>query len=859
MLAVVRRFLASCSLSGILILSSAVLGDDGGEGGDALPRMPGQWNPVPDTGSPSVLPALFGRETHRPAVQTQPGPDGKPAVVVSVYEKPALYGLTSSPDGRRLTALAYADTIDSQELMPLYDDPGLGDPLGLAFDPLGNTLYTMFVSFWPDYSRFSCCTINTETGQCICGELPSQEAAYVGLAFDSGRGRLFTVMLRTEGQFVCELSPDYYPIWQDALPPVSGSYTITDLAIDSQNGILYVLSSDDTSACRLVVYHLDSGLTRTIDLTGPYSTEPYKAAFDPCSGELLFLGRSGDSLYSMDPAHESAPRLVGLIQSSAPNAITFWRPESWGLDYAALDGVTWSREQIDNQQGSDWDPLWFWGGQRFHTCGSISDPELGRIDGTSFLYRDDGQLVVAWAQRVDNLFSEILVSARDPFTGAWNPLGGSAHGIPSNKLPGISSTFAFATDPKILLARMNGRDTLVVIWLERFDSPTSAGDLYARYFDEDAGQWLEMGLGCATENGLTGSGGKVDSFDAVVLPSGSPDGRRILLAYSQDIYDREPIFVRTWDDASQSWPEFSPGSAFSDFGISSPPVGAFDSHPTIAVGPDSGTIFIAWRRQTPAEPWQVLGKKRVVWEPYWVNVGYEGRIHRPAQTAATISHPTATFDKQFVVAWEQDLPTASGKREVLAKVWQDSVWQEIGAGSSTAGGLSGSYAAESVYPQLMTDPNRQPILAWDEGGEAYLRRFDQPLTQPGDCDGDGVPDDVVIADCFPPWLTWCNDCNENGVPDGCDIDTGYSWDINPSNGVPDECEQLALGDLNCNFDVDTDDIPHFVQALLDPQGYWKTHDGSLYPPCEWLLADMNGDSSIDGRDLAAFIDALLSP
>ncbi len=54
-----------------------------------------------------------------------------------------------------------------------------------------------------------------------------------------------------------------------------------------------------------------------------------------------------------------------------------------------------------------------------------------------------------------------------------------------------------------------------------------------------------------------------------------------------------------------------------------------------------------------------------------------------------------------------------------------------------------------------------------------------------DCNGNGVPDECDVANCID--VVACDDCNLNGVPDGCDIDSGGSLDVDPVDGIPDEC------------------------------------------------------------------------
>ncbi len=82
--------------------------------------------------------------------------------------------------------------------------------------------------------------------------------------------------------------------------------------------------------------------------------------------------------------------------------------------------------------------------------------------------------------------------------------------------------------------------------------------------------------------------------------------------------------------------------------------------------------------------------------------------------------------------------------------------------------------------------------------------------------------------------------------------TNYSiWDESDATFAV-TSEEYQLGDLNCDTFVDLDDVPHFVQALVDPAGYDATH-GS----CDRMLANMNGDSTVDGDDVAGFIAELV--
>jgi hypothetical protein len=59
------------------------------------------------------------------------------------------------------------------------------------------------------------------------------------------------------------------------------------------------------------------------------------------------------------------------------------------------------------------------------------------------------------------------------------------------------------------------------------------------------------------------------------------------------------------------------------------------------------------------------------------------------------------------------------------------------------------------------------------------------------------------------------------------------------------------GDLDCDGDVDFDDISPFVLALSGYEGYH-----GAYPTCYWLNADCNSDGTVDFGDINAFVALL---
>ncbi|MDO8631373.1 MAG: hypothetical protein Q7R41_12865, partial [Phycisphaerales bacterium] len=82
-----------------------------------------------------------------------------------------------------------------------------------------------------------------------------------------------------------------------------------------------------------------------------------------------------------------------------------------------------------------------------------------------------------------------------------------------------------------------------------------------------------------------------------------------------------------------------------------------------------------------------------------------------------------------------------------------------------------------------------------------------------DCQPNGIPDDVDIANC-PPNDPDCQDCNGNLKPDECDIRDGLDTDCN-LNGVPDFCE-LATRDCQPNGIPDDCDITSGTSLDVSP-------------------------------------------
>jgi len=97
-------------------------------------------------------------------------------------------------------------------------------------------------------------------------------------------------------------------------------------------------------------------------------------------------------------------------------------------------------------------------------------------------------------------------------------------------------------------------------------------------------------------------------------------------------------------------------------------------------------------------------------------------------------------------------------------------------------------AATSVTPN---PPPADPPAAVTTDHPSLEPCSDCHFATGGDCDANGVPDEVDLATCGDE--PGCDDCNLNGVLDTCDISDGESLDLNPADGAPDECSEFISG------------------------------------------------------------------
>jgi hypothetical protein len=153
-------------------------------------------------------------------------------------------------------------------------------------------------------------------------------------------------------------------------------------------------------------------------------------------------------------------------------------------------------------------------------------------------------------------------------------------------------------------------------------------------------------------------------------------------------------------------------------------------------------------------------------------------------------------------------------------------------------------------------PGVVEVLGRDEGGADAFGRLTTLTAPDGATEGElgsavaasqtsvlvGAPaaDPLERTNAGAAILITLGDCNANGIVDPCDLAIGASVDFDGS-GVPDECEDICVGDIDGDDDVGTNDL----LALLASWG-----------PCpDGCAADLDGSENVDVGDLLLLLSA----
>ena len=295
------------------------------------------------------------------------------------------------------------------------------------------------------------------------------------------------------------------------------------------------------------------------------------------------------------------------------------------------------------------------------------------------------------------LFLTLGAAPAQPEANAgWTEIGtGSASGA------GISNDQGHAANPSMAITATG---TPIIAW-------SASGEIYVRRWD--GANWVEMGAGSASGGGISQNGGVSGWPSLTLMPDGSP-----IIAWEDDSDGDRDIFLRRWNGSS--WVEM--GGSASGGGISQN--GGESRWPSLRVSA-AGVPYVAWE-DTSGGNREIFVRR---WNgTAWVEVGSGSASGGGISNDSTGSRrPSLGIDAtgDLFIAWENIDGTS---HDIFVQRWNGSAWVEMGAGSANGGGISNDIA-QSFWPSLAVPPDGKPVVVCgsDPTGngmdEIFVRRW----------------------------------------------------------------------------------------------------------------------------------------
>ncbi|HMT21474.1 MAG TPA: sialidase family protein, partial [Promineifilum sp.] len=394
----------------------------------------------------------------------------------------------------------------------------------------------------------------------------------------------------------------------------------------------------------------------------------------------------------------------------------------------------------------------------------------------------------------------------------WEEVGvGSASGggISQSLNPSSAPAIAFDTD-----------GNPVIVWTENVEEDW---EIYIRRWD--GFNWVEMGSGSASGNGISDDGGESQSPALAVAPDGS-----IVVVwtnYYDDFYNGSDIFVRHWDGIS--WEEMGNGSAVGG-GISQT-ADHGSEWPTLIIDSD-GMPVIGWSEHVGNNTWEIYVRRwdGVSWSEMGIGSGSSGGISNNGGYSIAPSLAISP-DGTPAIAWGDN---SGGDHEIYIRRWDGSAWVEANSASAYGGGISDDYT-QSTEPSLAFFPSGKPMVAWvnysgsaEEQWDIFARRWDGAswIEMDGSASSGGIsqnhsislaPSLAILPD-GSPLIVWADQTEA-----GPEI---YALRWNGSSWV-----EAGQGSASAGGISDGNGSSEYPALVIDPDGRavvaWGYWDGNL--------------------------------
>lgn len=304
--------------------------------------------------------------------------------------------------------------------------------------------------------------------------------------------------------------------------------------------------------------------------------------------------------------------------------------------------------------------------------------------------------------------------------------------------------------------------------------------------------------------------------------------------------------------------------------------------PSMAISGD-GRPWVAWQASIGSAPSEIFVKR---WNGIaWEEVGGSGAGGGISMSSGVSARPSlaivpaaassvgSLFADMPYVAWH-DLSQGAG--EIYVRRWNGTIWEEVGAGSASGGGISNN-SGESYEASLAITPEGEPWVAWtnlpDAGsgssnGEIYVRRFDGTAwveVGAGSATGGGISNNAGISE--EPSLAIGNDGSVfvAWTDDSSGDAEIYVKRWNGSAWVAAGSGAASGGGISSNTESSRSpslavvDANHAFVAWVDRSGgdteiYAKVWDGNTWAPAGSNGASGGGISNNAGDSLEVSLD-----
>lgn len=418
-----------------------------------------------------------------------------------------------------------------------------------------------------------------------------------------------------------------------------------------------------------------------------------------------------------------------------------WTVETFGADLApgGEEVVVQVAQRDDELPTSSWKEV----GAGSASGGGISNT-AAESSWPAVAAAPDGSVYAVW--------SEVIGQQAEIYVLKWNGSSWASVGGGSASGGGISSTAGLSERPTIDIA---ADGTVYVAWQEVYQGYY---EIYVRRWDGSA--WQEVGAGSASAGGISQT-----STDSINAEIGVAPNNMVYVTWGEREAGDDEVYVLRWDGTV--WEAMDDSAASG--GISNN--AANSGLPALAITSES-VPYVAWNDASDGD--SEIYVRRLdgsSWAEVSPGSATGGGLSNNAGASRTPAVAVNSLDL-VIVTWGDD---SGGVFDVYARRWTGAVWEEIGVGSASGGGISQT-PGDIFGSRVAVGPNDVPYVTWFDNSsgslEIYVRRWNGAIWEEagtGAATGGGISSsqgasahaNIVVAPNNVPYVVWNDNSSGN--------------------------------------------------------------------------------------------------